>query len=160
MITLPTPTRAEVNDVYNTLLDGADGLVLAAETAIGAHPIACASMIVKMIQNFENPAKSDPLEFPSDPISLLVEPHGGRLIQRHADAREREESKSLPVLTVSNTVLMDCEQIAHGTYSPIAGFMDRETCDAVLDGTASRMERRGRCRFCCLCAIRREVAFW
>ena len=145
MITLPTPTRAEVNDVYNTLLDGADGLVLAAETAIGAHPIACASMIVKMIQNFENPAKSDPLEFPSDPISLLVEPHGGRLIQRHADAREREESKSLPVLTVSNTVLMDCEQIAHGTYSPIGGFMDRETCDAVLgrnslpDGTAWTM---------------------
>ena len=34
MVTMPTPTRAEVNDIYNTLADGADGLVLAAETAI------------------------------------------------------------------------------------------------------------------------------
>ena len=55
MITHSTPTRAEVNDIYNTLLDGADGLVLAAETAIGAHPIACASMVVKMVRNFEKP---------------------------------------------------------------------------------------------------------
>ncbi|MFP6758034.1 MAG: pyruvate kinase, partial [Alphaproteobacteria bacterium] len=36
MITASVPTRAEVNDVFNTLLDGVDGLVLAAETAIGA----------------------------------------------------------------------------------------------------------------------------
>ncbi|NIV22970.1 MAG: pyruvate kinase, partial [Gemmatimonadetes bacterium] len=35
MVSAPTPTRAEVNDIYNTLADGADGLVLAAETAIG-----------------------------------------------------------------------------------------------------------------------------
>ena len=34
------PTRAELNDIINTLLDGADGLVLAAETAIGKHPVA------------------------------------------------------------------------------------------------------------------------
>ena len=40
MVTSPHPTRAEVNDVYNTLIDGADGLVLAAETAIGAYPVA------------------------------------------------------------------------------------------------------------------------
>jgi hypothetical protein len=34
------PTVAEVNDVANTLLDGAHGLVLAAETAIGVDPSA------------------------------------------------------------------------------------------------------------------------
>jgi pyruvate kinase len=133
MITLPTPTRAEVNDIYNTLLDGADGLVLAAETAIGAHPIACASMVSKMIQNFEKPEKADPLEYPSDPISLLIEPHGGHLVQRHASVDEREQATKLPRLQVSDTTLLDCEQITHGTYSPLSGFMDRATCDAVLD---------------------------
>ena len=133
MITLPTPTRAEVNDIYNTLLDGADGLVLAAETAIGEHPIACASMVVKMIRNFENPEKADPLEYPSDPISLLVEPHGGQLVQRHASADERAEAENLPRLTVSDTTLLDCEQITHGTYSPLSGFMDKKTCEAVLE---------------------------
>ena len=38
MVTRMEPTRAEVNDVYNTLIDGATGLVLAAETAIGKYP--------------------------------------------------------------------------------------------------------------------------
>ena len=133
MITHPTPTRAEVNDIYNTLLDGADGLVLAAETAIGAHPIACASMVVKMIQNFEKPKLANPLEYPFDPISLLVEPHGGHLVQRHASVEECAQSAHLAQLSVSDTTLLDCEQITHGTYSPLSGFMDRQTCEAVLE---------------------------
>jgi len=133
MITLPTPTRAEVNDIYNTLLDGADGLVLAAETAIGKHPVACASMVSKIIQNFEKPEKANPLDYPSDPISLLIEPHGGHLVQRHASPEEREQAQSLPRLTVSDTTLLDCEQITHGTYSPLSGFMDKQTCKAVLE---------------------------
>ena len=42
MIVNDLPNRGEVNDIYNTLLDGADGLVLAAETAIGKHPVKSA----------------------------------------------------------------------------------------------------------------------
>ena len=133
MITHPTPTRAEVNDIYNTLLDGADGLVLAAETAIGAHPIACASMVVKMVRNFEKPKLADPLEYPFDPISLLVEPHGGRLVQCLANVKECEQVTDLIQLSVSSTTLLDCEQIAYGTYSPLSGFMDHQTCEAVLE---------------------------
>jgi len=53
MVTVPLPTRAEVNDVYNTLADGADGLVLAAETAIGKYPVGCTSMIRRIIDEFE-----------------------------------------------------------------------------------------------------------
>ncbi len=48
MVTCISPTRAEVNDVYNTLIDGADGLVLAAETAIGKYPEKCIEMILKI----------------------------------------------------------------------------------------------------------------
>ena len=53
MTTAHGPTRAEVNDVINTLLDGADGLVLAAETAIGHDPVGCARMMKKLIGQFE-----------------------------------------------------------------------------------------------------------
>ena len=48
MVTSKEPTRAEINDIYNTLLDGADGLVLAAETAIGNYPSECIDMVIKV----------------------------------------------------------------------------------------------------------------
>ena len=46
------PTRAEVNDVASTLLMGADGLVLAAETAIGQYPIEAVKMINSLVKQF------------------------------------------------------------------------------------------------------------
>ena len=52
MIVNRKPTRAELNDIVNTLLDGADGLVLAAETAIGKHPVGAVDMVLNMIERF------------------------------------------------------------------------------------------------------------
>ena len=42
----------EVNDVVSTLLMGASGLVLAAETAIGQYPVECVEMIHKLIEQY------------------------------------------------------------------------------------------------------------
>ncbi|MCI4351830.1 MAG: pyruvate kinase [Thermoplasmata archaeon] len=53
MVTKRAPTRAEVNDVINTLLDGANGLVLAAETAIGRYPVEAARMIGTLLREYE-----------------------------------------------------------------------------------------------------------
>lgn len=133
MIDAPTPTRAEVNDIYNTLIDGADGLVLAAETAIGKHPIACASMIVKMIHEYENRNRDRSGIYPVDAKSLLVEPHGGLLIHREAAEAECAMIDQYPSLTVSDVDLMDCQQIAFGTYSPLTGFMGKKDLVSVLD---------------------------
>ena len=44
------PTRGEANDIYNTLEMGADGVVLAAETAIGKHPKDCVIFLQKLIK--------------------------------------------------------------------------------------------------------------
>jgi len=132
MISAPGPTRAEVNDVYNTLGDGVDGLVLAAETAIGAHPIACASMIVKLIREYEAGPEAAVGGYDLESASLLVEPHGGRLVHREQEAPAADEIARLPRFTVDHTVLMDCQQIAHGTYSPLTGFMTQEILTSVL----------------------------
>ena len=52
MIKARSPTRAEVNDVASTLLMGAQGLVLAAETAIGAHPLETVDMVYSLIEQY------------------------------------------------------------------------------------------------------------
>lgn len=133
MVTLPAPTRAEVNDVFNTLADGADGVVLASESAIGKYPVDCANMVVKIIHEYHNSGKRDASDYPATPISLLVDPHGGRLVQRQAEASEIGDLNRLKSLVVDDAVLADCEQIAHGVYSPLSGFMDRKTLVSVLN---------------------------
>lgn len=133
MVSKPVPTRAEINDIYNTLIDGADGLVLAAETAIGDYPVRCASMIVKVIHEFGRQPEEEEVHHRAESASLLVRPHGGRVVDRQATASDAADIGRLPVMTVDETDLMDCEQIAFGTYSPITGFMDRETLESVLD---------------------------
>lgn len=62
MVTRRVPTRAEVNDVINTLLDGADGLVLAAETAIGKYPVEAARMIATLMHEYERSLNGNHLE--------------------------------------------------------------------------------------------------
>lgn len=47
------PTLAEANDIVNTLADGVHGLVLAAETAIGAHPVQSVEMVLRLIAAFD-----------------------------------------------------------------------------------------------------------
>jgi pyruvate kinase len=50
----PLPTRAEVSDVANAILDGATHLLLSAETAVGKYPHRTVDMMNKIIKNTEN----------------------------------------------------------------------------------------------------------
>ena len=52
MIKSASPTRAEANDVASTLLMGASGLVLAAETAIGDYPVEAVEMVNLIIKQY------------------------------------------------------------------------------------------------------------
>lgn len=53
MITSPVPTRAEVNDVANAVMDGADAVMLSAETSVGAFPEQCVRAMQKTIAQVE-----------------------------------------------------------------------------------------------------------
>lgn len=58
MISSPVPTRAEVSDVAGAIYDGADAVMLSAESASGAYPVAAVTMMDRIIRATEN----DPLQ--------------------------------------------------------------------------------------------------
>ena len=135
MVTRAAPTRAEVNDIFNTLVDGADGLVLAAETAIGKYPIQSALMVSKVMEqylNYSNGKIFSIEDYRSQGSLLMSAPHGGELVNRIAEGKDHS-AETYKRLYVDQQTLIDAEQIAIGSYSPLKGFMGREEMDSVVE---------------------------
>lgn len=54
MISSLTPTRAEVNDVANAVIDGVDAVMLSGETAVGRYPVQVIETMTRILQTVEN----------------------------------------------------------------------------------------------------------
>ena len=78
MINNPNPTRAEVSDVANAILDGSDSIMLSGETAVGQFPVNSVEMMARIANETEKAVKSIVENTPFINISDTV----SRAIQR------------------------------------------------------------------------------
>jgi pyruvate kinase len=149
MIANRAPTRAEVHDIESSITDGAAGLTLAAETAIGRHPIECMNVMQGVIGHVSSTIDIDVYADKEKKLvdylekqgyllgfkrhSSLIPAHGGTLVNRFApELLETLSRASLPSITLTDAQEMDVEQIALGAYSPLEGFMTKKEAASVL----------------------------
>lgn len=72
MMTRPYPTRAEVSDVANAILDGTDAVMLSGETSIGEHPIKSVKMITSIAKEVKPSIESRIREEKSGTLSETI----------------------------------------------------------------------------------------
>ena len=138
MIINRKPTRAELNDIVNTLLDGANGLVLAAETAIGQHPVGAVDMVLNMIERYRRSIEGYRIEDlldagPTLPTSL----HGRAPLESWPSRRTSRLTTAgiarLPAIEIDAETALEVGQLVQGVYSPLRGFLTKAELDSVLD---------------------------
>lgn len=99
MITSLTPTRAEVNDVANSVMDGADAVMLSGETSVGNYPV---QVIEKMSSILESVESSDLIHVPHDPPHIRTKRFITKSVCYHA-ALMANEIKAKAISTLTNS---------------------------------------------------------
>ncbi|HXC56730.1 MAG TPA: pyruvate kinase [Rhizomicrobium sp.] len=90
MIGAPVPTRAEVSDVATAVFEGADAVMLSAETASGAYPIEAVQMMDRIAQSVEN-----------DPLYLSIV----------------EAQRNAPEETTADAIMAAVHQVTHTMHA-------------------------------------------
>ena len=99
MIDSIKPSRAEVNDVANSVMDGADAIMLSAETSIGKYPAEVVTKISKIITTVEY---SDMITVPESPPKIKTNRYTTKYICYHA-AQIANETKIAAITTLTHS---------------------------------------------------------
>ncbi len=99
MITSLTPTRAEVNDVANSVMDGADAVMLSGETSVGQYPVQVIERMASICKSVED---SPLIEVPQTPPHIRTKRYVTKSICYHA-ANMANEIKAKAICTLTNS---------------------------------------------------------
>ena len=99
MISSLTPTRAEVNDVANSVMDGADAVMLSGETSVGKYPVQVINVMENILRTVEN---SDLIEVPQLPPHIRTKRYITKSICYHA-ANMANEINAKAISTLTNS---------------------------------------------------------
>ncbi len=129
MIENQVPTRAEVNDVANSIMDGADAVMLSGETSVGKYPLEVINVMRRIIQSVEHS------ELIVNPVST-VECMNDRFItkaicQQAAYLADKIEASAITTLTHSGYTAFQIS--AWRPKSNILAFSDNKRILAMLN---------------------------
>ena len=99
MITSLTPTRAEVNDVANSVMDGADAVMLSGETSVGNYPVQVIQQMTQIIEAVED---SPLIQVPQNTPQIKTNRFITKTICQHA-ATMANAIKAKAICTLTNS---------------------------------------------------------
>jgi pyruvate kinase len=99
MISSLTPTRAEVIDVANSVMDGADAVMLSGETSVGSYPVQVIKQMASIIRSVEN---SPLIKVPQSPPHIRTKRYITKSICYHA-ANMANEINATAISTLTNS---------------------------------------------------------
>jgi len=123
MITSLTPTRAEVNDVANSVMDGADAVMLSGETSVGNYPV---QVIEKMTQIIEAVEDSPLITVPQNTPQVRTKRFITKTICHHA-AQMANVIKAKGICTLTNSGYTAFQISAWRPSAPILVFTSNRT---------------------------------
>jgi len=98
MISSPVPTRAEVSDVANAVLDGADALMLSGETAVGSYPVQAVERMCAVIEEVE---ASELYRLRPEPVTLEEYSFSNAIAHAAVSAAKDLDLRAIAVFTES-----------------------------------------------------------
>lgn len=125
MITNISPTRAEVNDVANSVMDGADAVMLSAETSVGNHPAKVVQAMTKIIEHIEEESTIYNRDNAAPELNL----HNDRFISDsicYTAAKMAQRTKAAAIITMTHSGYTAFKLSSHRPKASIFVFTDNQ----------------------------------
>lgn len=123
MITNISPSRAEVNDVANSVMDGADAVMLSGETSVGNHPAKVVEAMTKIIEHVEK--ESD--IYNRDNAAPEVDIHNQRFLSDsicYTAAKMAQRTNAAAIVTMTHSGYTAFKLASHRPKAEIFVFTD------------------------------------